>query len=109
MIKIFNLSDDEATLARNRKVFCLVIYDIISNKRRLKFSKILEGYGIRVQRSCFECLIEKAIFQELILDIEDFYEEGEGDNILIYRCQNDQALRYSPFIPSHHEEDQIFL
>lgn len=50
MIKIFNLSDDEASLARNRKVFCLVIYDIISNKRRLKFSKILEGYGIRVQR-----------------------------------------------------------
>ena len=98
MIKIFNLSDDEATLARNRKVFCLVIYDIISNKRRLEFSKILEGYGIRVQRSCFECLLEKAI-----------YEEGEGDNILIYRCQNDQALRYSPFIPSHHEEDQIFL
>ena len=32
MIKIFNLSDDEATLARNRKVFCLVIYDIISTR-----------------------------------------------------------------------------
>jgi CRISPR-associated protein Cas2 len=35
----------------------LVIYDIADDKRRLKLSNFLEGYGRRVQESAFECFI----------------------------------------------------
>ena len=62
----------------------MVIYDIASNKRRLKLSKLLEGYGTRVQRSCFEVDIEKLNFELLIKDIRDFYQADEGDNIIVY-------------------------
>lgn len=38
--------------------FILIIYDIVDNKRRTKFAKLLEGYGKRVQnqhlRQCFQ-------------------------------------------------------
>ena len=57
----FNLNDDEKEFARKKTKFCLVIYDIVSNKRRLKLAKLLEGYGVRVQRSCFELALEKLI------------------------------------------------
>ena len=30
----------------SKKLYLLVIYDIIDNKRRLKFAKAMEGYGI---------------------------------------------------------------
>lgn len=36
----------------------VVVYDIADDKRRLKLSKLLEGYGRRVQESVFECFIE---------------------------------------------------
>jgi CRISPR-associated protein Cas2 len=35
----------------------LVVYDIADDKRRLKLSNFLEGYGRRVQESVFECFI----------------------------------------------------
>ena len=41
----------------NDKVFVLIIYDIVDNKRRLKLAKFLAGYGFRVQKSAFEAEI----------------------------------------------------
>ena len=43
----------------SKKLFVLVIYDIIDNKRRVKFAKEMSGYGFRVQKSAFEALIEE--------------------------------------------------
>ncbi len=50
----FNLTAEELLFARNYQLYCLVIYDIANQKRRLKLARLLEGYGKRVQRSCFE-------------------------------------------------------
>lgn len=36
----------------------VIAYDIPSNKRRRKFAKVLEGYGIRLQKSVFECRLQ---------------------------------------------------
>ena len=41
------------------KVFVLIIYDITDNKKRLKLSKLLLGYGFRIQKSAFEAMITK--------------------------------------------------
>jgi CRISPR-associated protein Cas2 len=67
----------------------VIVYDIISNKRRKKVSDLLEGYGVRVNRSVFECQfktpkIRAKLTKELVklLDIK-------VDSLRIYTvCKN---------------------
>jgi CRISPR-associated protein Cas2 len=37
--------------------FILVTYDIENDRRRTKIHKVLEGYGVAVQYSVFECFL----------------------------------------------------
>ncbi len=37
------------------KMFYLVCFDIVDNPVRYRVVKILKGYGVRVQKSVFEC------------------------------------------------------
>ena len=39
---------------KDDRVFVLIIYDIVDNKRRVKLAKYLQGYGFRVQKSALE-------------------------------------------------------
>jgi len=48
-----------------------VVYDISSNKERRKVDKILKGFGFRVQKSVFECLLNKRGRTELIEKLEE--------------------------------------
>lgn len=45
-------------------MYALIIYDIVDDKRRNKLVKFLQGYGFRVQKSCFEVMISKALFDK---------------------------------------------
>ena len=38
-------------------MFYLVCYDIVLDRRRNKVAHILQGYGMRVQKSVFECVL----------------------------------------------------
>ena len=38
-------------------MFYLICYDVVKDKRRNKVAKLLEGYGLRVQKSVFECVL----------------------------------------------------
>ncbi|GAB6175578.1 hypothetical protein JCM16814_04690 [Desulfobaculum senezii] len=38
----------------------VVAYDISNDKERLRVSKVLEGFGERVQGSVFECVLDAA-------------------------------------------------
>lgn len=44
----------------------IVSYDITSQRERSRVSKILIGYGFRVQKSVFECLLSPAARTRLI-------------------------------------------
>lgn len=46
-------------------MFYLVCYDIVSDTRRNKVSKLLESYGFRVQKSVFECVLDEKQFESL--------------------------------------------
>ncbi|MBD2090630.1 CRISPR-associated endonuclease Cas2 [Microcoleus sp. FACHB-1515] len=37
--------------------FYLVCYDVVGDRRRNKIAHLLEGYGMRVQQSVFECVL----------------------------------------------------
>lgn len=93
MHKLFNLDDEEISYAKNRSYFILVIYDIVDNKRRVKLSKILDGYGVRVQKSSYEMQVENHEYRKLLSDLEEFYIEEELDNIIIYRGIESEVRR----------------
>ncbi|MDH6066669.1 CRISPR-associated endonuclease Cas2 [Chrysosporum ovalisporum APH033B] len=40
-------------------MFYLVSHDIVSDTRRNKVAKLLESYGLRVQKSVFECVLDE--------------------------------------------------
>lgn len=46
-------------------MFYLICYDIVSDRRRIKVSKLLEAYGLRVQNSVFECVLDDKQYEHL--------------------------------------------
>ena len=69
---------------KSRKIYLLVIYDIINNKRRTRFAKFLEGYGIRVQKSCFESFLSEIQYEKILKEIP-YYIDDKEDSIRVYR------------------------
>lgn len=67
-----------------KKVYILVIYDIVSNKRRVAFAKKMNGYGFRVQKSAFEALISESLYRKLIAEIPRLICTEE-DSVRVYR------------------------
>lgn len=49
-----------------KKVYVLIIYDIVCNKRRVAFAKKMQGYGFRVQKSAFEAMLPDRIYRQLV-------------------------------------------
>ena len=47
-----------------------VVYDISSNSERRKIEKILKDYGFRIQKSVFECRLNKRMKSELMERLE---------------------------------------
>lgn len=108
MSKLFNLINDEVIFAETRKIHCLIIYDIVKNKRRNKLCKMLEGFGIRVQKSCFEVLLEPSSYGVLQKELSNFYDEDEMDNIIIYPLINSKIQRYNTETITF-DDDLIFI
>jgi CRISPR-associated protein Cas2 len=48
-----------------KKLFVVVAYDISNTRKRTKVSKILEQYGVRINRSVFECMFTKDQFDRI--------------------------------------------
>ena len=67
----------------NDKVFVLIIYDIVSNKKRLKLAKLLAGYGFRIQKSAFEAVITKKKYQKLLKYLPSY--ASSEDSIKVYK------------------------
>ena len=65
------------------KVFVLIIYDIMENKTRNKLSKLLLGYGFRVQKSAFEAIITKKKYAELLKKLPAYV--SMEDSIRVYK------------------------
>ena len=68
----------------SKKIYLLVIYDIIQNKRRQKFAKVMESYGMRVQKSCFEAYLSEALYKKILGEIPRYIDVSE-DSVRVYR------------------------
>lgn len=62
----------------------LIIYDISDDKIRNKIFNILSGYGNNIQKSSFECLLNKRLYKKLLSDLSKICI-SESDSIKIYR------------------------
>jgi CRISPR-associated protein Cas2 len=66
----------------------LVVYDISDDRRRLKLSNFLEGFGRRVQESVFECFLELSDMQKLFQRVQKKVKP-ELDNVRFYWIPSD--------------------
>ena len=74
-------------MAINKHLF-LVCFDIVSDKIRYRVVKILLKYGVRVQKSVFECMLNDARFVEM-KNLLDKLINPDEDSIRYYQlCVN---------------------
>lgn len=87
-------------------VFVLVIYDIVDNKKRVRLSKYLEGFGNRIQKSAFEARISRKSYEKLIREIPAFVTEE--DSVRVYKIiGNGQVTSWG--MKQDMEEEEIIL
>lgn len=73
----------------------IVSYDVSLTKLRNKIAKLLEGYGMRVQYSVFECELKKSAYDEMIKKIKRLIAGKEDVSVRIYYiCRNCKAKIY---------------
>jgi CRISPR-associated protein Cas2 len=66
----------------------VVSYDIPDDRRRTKLAHNLKDFGVRVQYSVFECLLEAPQVEMLRSRIEKLMDPAE-DSVRLYRfCQD---------------------
>lgn len=65
-------------------MFYLIAYDIADPKRLNRVAKIMKDYGNRVQKSVFECNLQKEQIQRLICRIISVMNDVE-DSVRIYK------------------------
>lgn len=82
-IKIETYFFDGTEQHNDNKKLILVIYDIVSDKRRTKFVKFVEKYGFRVQKSAFEMILDSSKYNQLIAEIPRHITDE--DNVRVYR------------------------
>lgn len=61
----------------------IISYDIESDRKRKKVSGILVEYGIRVQYSVFECLLQRSELRALYAKIKPLVSE-KTDSVIFY-------------------------
>lgn len=71
--------------------FLLIAYDIANDRRRVKVHKLLTGFGVQVQESVFECVVEEADRNRLLNRLSALGKRG--DNIRIYHLCASCRLR----------------
>lgn len=75
----------------------LVTYDVVTKtaagrKRLRKVAKQCENYGVRVQNSVFECVVDAAQFKQLKLTLIDLINENE-DSLRFYQLGNNYQTK----------------
>jgi CRISPR-associated protein Cas2 len=69
----------------------VIAYDIVDDKRRNRIASELRNYGVRVQRSVFECHTDRKEFNRLLSSLETMTDMTE-DHIRFYLlCDRDMS------------------
>ncbi|MGL4409128.1 MAG: CRISPR-associated endonuclease Cas2 [Zoogloea sp.] len=87
----------------------LVCYDIADDRRRLKVAQVLEGYGVRVQKSVFECALDASREAELRDRLARLAEPGLDRVRYYHLCGKDVALALHWGCPGPQTDVQVWI
>lgn len=78
-------------------MFCLVCFDIVDDRTRTRATKALKEYGVRVQKSVFECPhLGEDKFLKLKTRLEDLIDSTEDTVRYYFLCKGCLAkMEYS--------------
>lgn len=82
----------------------LISYDIEDDRERNRVSKLLTGYGFRVQKSVFECRLSKSGKGKLISKLQAL--ELETGFALIYRLRDGAKRSAIGLVPANIKESE---
>ena len=74
----------------------LIAYDIANQKRLRKVARLMQNYGVRVQRSVFECSLSPQRAARLIEKVKPLLKPRE-DRIHIYRICESCRPKFTAF------------
>jgi len=94
-------------MRRAKKFIVLIIYDIVQNKSRLRMVKCLERYGVRVQKSAFEALLNQKQYEKLLKESSRIIDKSV-DSLRIY-VLDDIINIYTWGIGERKEQDCVIL
>ena len=93
----------------NNKVTLLVIYDIVDTKRRNGLIKLLNSYGVRVQKSAFEIVIDNRGLKNLVGEIYKVINL-QVDNVRFYELiENKYRIKIGTRADDIFELDEIYI
>jgi len=87
--------------------FLVVSYDIVSDARRRKVMKALEGFGKRVQYSVFECLLTPPQIVDLQRKLKKLV--GKDDSLRFYFISPDDVRRIALLGGANVTADRLFI
>ena len=93
-------------------MFYLVCYDVIHDRRRSRVSRLLEGYGLRVQKSVFECVLTPDQYELLQRRFETKrYLNPDEDQIRFYPMspRHRQIVLVLGVQPQRQVDDSVFI
>ena len=90
-----------------KKFIVLVIYDVVDNKTRNHLVKCLERYGVRVQKSAFEALLNRKQYDVMMRRASRIINPVE-DSLRVY-ILDDIINIYTWGIGERKEQDCIIL
>lgn len=83
MEEYFFDAQKEDEIGGERKIFTLIIYNIIDDEVRMKFAKHLQEYGFYVGKASLGAMIPRRKYEKLLREIPGFM--SEKDSVCIYR------------------------
>ncbi len=93
-------------------MFYLICYDIVHDRRRDRVSRLLEGYGVRIQKSVFECVLTPDQFTFLQNRLQSKrYLKPDEDQIRFYPMspRYRQRVLILGLQPLHQVDDPVFI
>ena len=81
-----------AATPQSREQLHLIAFDLASGRRRYRLTRLLEGYGLRVQESVFEAWMTDAQRDILLRKAEALLHSGQ-DRLVCYALTADESRR----------------
>lgn len=85
------VKDVDLSVLEGNKYLVVVVFDIMNNQRRYNLTKFLKSYGVRVQYSVFECVVNNYYYSELCKNIVKYIDED--DKIRIYKLTSKVQIK----------------